>query len=152
LGSTARDLSGLLLVGVLVTGISTVNGFTDLAVDNTGASIWLYIMTGTLGSLSVFLLSSIISRSGSIVHRVLTRIGSYSQEVYEVHPLMFYLIPIAVVLLGGTVALYASFYALLWPARLILSAIVSLVIIEYVMSRYGVARLLFRGRTSPRLR
>jgi hypothetical protein len=103
-----------------------------------------------LGSLTVFLVSSLISRSDSVVERSLIRIGGYSQEVYEVHPMMFYLVPIAVVLLGGTASTYSSLYTLLWPARLVLGVAVSLLVVEYVISRHRFTRLVFRGNSSPR--
>ncbi len=148
--SAANDCIGLTTCLTVLVFASSVNGFTDMAVDNLGLSVWLYLAAGTLGAVATFLLSSLIARLGTAVRKALMRIGAYSQEIYEVHPVTFYLVPISVVLLGGTTSDYAVLYPLLWPARLLLGVVLSLLLSEYVISRHRLTRLIFRGNSSPR--
>jgi len=62
----------------------------------------------------------------------------------------FYLVPITMVLLGGTTSDYAVLYSVLWPARLLLGVVLSLLLSEYVISRHALTRLVFRGSSRPR--
>ncbi len=148
-GSAARDCIGLVIFSTLLIVISTINGFTDIAVDNTGGSIWLYLATGILGAISVFILAGMISQNLPSVERLLIRIGRYSQEVYEVHPMMFYLIPIGLTLVGEITLVYVPVYVI-WSARFIVGAFVSLLVVERIISRNSIMRLIFRGSSSTR--
>jgi len=149
-GAASMDCIGVIACVTILVIASGVNGFTDIAVDNLGLSVWLYMVAGTLGAIATFLLSSLIARFGTAVRKELMRIGAYSQEMYEIHPVTFYLVPITMVLLGGTTSDYAVLYSVLWPARLFLGVVLSLLLSEYVISRHGLTRLIFRGSSRAR--
>ncbi len=148
LGSSAKNLIGVVAISVILLTISAMNGFTDIAVDNTGTSVWLYLATGIIGSVLVFILAD-ISQSVYIFRQMLTRIGRHSQEVYEIHPVMFYIIPIVFALIGRE-GIYPADYVLLWPARFFIGVSISLLVVERVISRHRLTRLIFSGSSSPR--
>ncbi|MEM2143568.1 MAG: hypothetical protein QXQ81_09965 [Candidatus Thorarchaeota archaeon] len=151
-GGNAEGILIALILASTTLILSTMNGFTDIAVDNTGRSVWIYIATGALGSMLVFVVTGYASNKDSALTRMLTRLGGYSQEVYEVHPLMFYAVPAIIVVLGGTTSMYEDMFFLFWPARLIIALTISMVLAERVISRHWLTRLVFRGSATPSTR
>ncbi|MCF2135799.1 MAG: acyltransferase [Candidatus Thorarchaeota archaeon] len=148
--SPRRNVIVILLSVPTFLVISTINGFTDLAVDNTGISIWLYMIAGLLGSIMCISLSQIITYYSGCLDRLMTLFGKHSQVVYELHPLVFYLSPLVVFLVGlalgdGDVSAIA-----VWPIRLLLATTLTLPLVLFVIERHAPLRLLFRGTTKER--
>ncbi|MHA2067458.1 MAG: acyltransferase family protein, partial [Candidatus Thorarchaeota archaeon] len=56
--SKVRDIAVFLLLSVILVLISDFNGFTDIAVDNLGTSLLIYLFPGIIGTLLVFSASS----------------------------------------------------------------------------------------------
>ncbi|NWF96349.1 MAG: acyltransferase [Candidatus Thorarchaeota archaeon] len=150
IGSAARDLALASAGTMVLLLLSSVNGFTDIAVDNTGASVWLYMVNGTMGSAIVFTVAGHVARSGGRVRGSLVSLGNYSQEVYEIHPIMFYLVPVSLVLLGWTSTQIAACHSIFWPLRLVIGTGVSFLAAKKVISRHRITRLMFRGSTAER--
>ncbi|TFF67988.1 acyltransferase [Candidatus Thorarchaeota archaeon] len=135
------DLVLAMLLGACLIVVSQLNGFTDLAVDKLGASVWLYLVTGTLGSIIVFIVSSYLTdlperaRSGALI------LGRNSQEIYEFHPLTFF-IPAGIFVLLG-LPLEPSL--LLWLARFTVAVFVSIPSVLLVVNRFSVTQFIFKG-------
>ncbi|MHA1771285.1 MAG: acyltransferase family protein [Candidatus Thorarchaeota archaeon] len=130
--------------------VSTINGFTDLAVDNTGINIWLYMLAGLLGSIMCISISQIISYKGGRLDRLLALFGTHSQVVYELHPLVFYLSPLLLFLAGFSLGGVTGAIAI-WPLRLFLAITITLPLVLFVIERHAPLRFLFRGTTKERL-
>ncbi|RLI47449.1 MAG: hypothetical protein DRO73_11690 [Candidatus Thorarchaeota archaeon] len=146
----SRTIAVLPLVVTLLLLTSTMNGFTDLAVDNLGANIWLYMASGALGSLSVLIGAYLLSSARSRVCNLLTVFGCHSQVIYEFHPLTFYFVPLFLAVIGFSAESILSSYTSTWPFRLILAVAISLPMTIYVVERHPVLRFVFRGTTTPR--
>lgn len=143
-GSRIRNTIGVLLVTTVLLTLSQLNGFTDMAVDRYGASLWLYLPAGVLGSVLVFQVSSFLDRF-MIPKRAFLALGGASQEVYEVHPVPFLLVPIAAYAFGITLANDADLSYSLWPARFTLGIGLSLVLVNRLIRRNRFLSLVFSG-------
>ncbi|MHA2311853.1 MAG: acyltransferase family protein [Candidatus Thorarchaeota archaeon] len=145
--SIIRDIAVFLFLSVLLVLISDYNGFTDIAVDNLGKSLFIYMIPGIFGTLLVFLASSaLVSFSQS--RRLFMALGENSQELYEIHPVFFYLVPIVALPLGlPLIGLEHS--TLFWPLRFILGITIGFILTKYVITRNRFLSVLFRG--SPRI-
>jgi fucose 4-O-acetylase-like acetyltransferase len=143
-GSRVRNTIGALLATTTLLTLSQLNGFTDMAVDRFGVSLWLYIPAGVLGSVLVFQVSSLLDRF-TAPKRAFLALGGASQEVYEVHPVTFLLVPIAVSVFGITLANDTDLSHSLWPARFILGIGLSLVLVNCLIRRNRFLSLVFSG-------
>jgi len=145
--SKAVDVVLFSLLSILLVILSTLNGFTDIAVDNFGESMWLYVVAGMMGTSAVFIASSAVTYS-SRVRNLFMALGKNSQELYEIHPLAFYLVPLAAIALGISVG-PLEFVQIFWPLRFILGVIIAFILTRYVIIRYRILSIMFRG--SPRI-
>ncbi|MHA2072170.1 MAG: acyltransferase family protein [Candidatus Thorarchaeota archaeon] len=145
--SRVRDLAVFLLLSVLLVLISDYNGFTDIAVDNLGVSLLIYLIPGTIGTLLVFSASSVLVYS-SHFRRLFMALGRNSQELYEIHPVAFYLVPI-VALPFGLPLIGLEHSTLFWPLRFVLGVSIGFIMTKYLVTRNRVLSVLFRG--SPRV-
>ncbi len=143
--SVAKNIVGILALAILVLTFSQLNGFTDMAVDRYGACIWFYLAAGTSGCLLVFQVSSLLHKS-SAPGRGLSALGGVSQEVYEVHPLTFYLIPILAAILGISLTTNTDISNCLWLARFVLGVPLSFVLASRLIRRNRALSLVFSGR------
>ena len=150
--SRAIDAVLFILLSILLVLISSLNGFTDIAVDNFGVSIWLYLVAGTTGTIVAFLVSSSLLSILSL-RRVFMALGKNSQEVYEIHPIAFPLVPLI------ALSLNLSFDDLglapiFWSIRFLLGVSVAFLLTKYVITRNRVLAFLFRGseRITPPVR
>jgi fucose 4-O-acetylase-like acetyltransferase len=141
--SKARDAVVFLLLAVILVLVSNFNGFTDIAVDNLGTSILIYMIPGTIGTLLVFYASSVLVSSDPF-RKLFMALGKNSQELYEIHPVFFYLVPIVALPLGlPLIGLEHS--TLFWPLRFILGITFGFLLTGYVITRNRVLSVLFRG-------
>ncbi|MFQ5831537.1 MAG: acyltransferase family protein [Candidatus Thorarchaeota archaeon] len=115
--SRIRDGAILVFLFVFLIPASQYNGFISNADDWLGTNGWLFIVTGTFGTIFIFMLSSLSEYS--IVSRKMQFLGVGSQVIYEVHPIFFYLVPLIVSLFGFSATDYATSFALFWPIRFV---------------------------------
>ncbi|MFX0108469.1 MAG: acyltransferase family protein, partial [Candidatus Hodarchaeota archaeon] len=99
LSSRTANLILFVVLSALLVLVSQLNGFTDIAVDNYGVSAFIYMIPGVTGTVLVFAASSAIAYS-SPVRRFFMAIGKNSQELYEIHPVAFYLAALIALPLG----------------------------------------------------
>ncbi len=137
-------------IGLLV--FSSLNGFTDLAVDNIGVNVWLYMLAGGMGSIMCLSLAILISQSLNRLRRLLTSFGTHSQVVYEFHPLLFFLVPLILLIFGAVPDHLLVTEEWVWPLRLSLALFFSLPVVVYVIERNRILRFIFRGTTASRPR
>ncbi|NHI83419.1 MAG: acyltransferase [Candidatus Thorarchaeota archaeon] len=147
--SVPRTTAMLVILVVFLIFTSNLNGFTDIAVDNYGVNAWLYILNGTIGTILVFSASSLLLRF-SDTRRLLMALGANSQEVYEIHPVTFYLIPLVALLVGFPITDPILMYNL-WPARFVIGIAISVPLASRVLTQSKFLSFLFRGSFQPRI-
>lgn len=147
-GSKLKDGLTLILAVVTLFFISQLNGFTDIAVDNIGLCICLYLSAGTLGTITVFIVASNLAMYFSSLRQGLVMLGNVSQEVYEFHPLTFFLVAPIMFLFGFTLPEVGAIYGVLWPLRFTLGLVVSVPVVLYGIRRNRVLSFLFSGTTN----
>ena len=136
----------LIILGVItLVVLSDINGFTDIAIDNLGNSVWLYMINGTLGTALVFAISSQIAVLSASMRKLQILLGNASQEIYEAHPFTFLLVPSILLVLGWTAADIDAAYDILWPLRFLLGVIVSTLLVLFVIRKNRALSLLFTG-------
>jgi len=150
--SRAIDAVLFILLSILLVLISSLNGFTDIAVDNFGVSIWLYLVAGTTGTIVAFLVSSSLLSILSL-RRVFMALGKNSQEVYEIHPIAFPLVPLIALSLNLSFD-EPGLAPIFWSLRFVLGVSVAFLLTKYVITRNRVLAFLFRGseRITPPVR
>jgi fucose 4-O-acetylase-like acetyltransferase len=148
-GSKARDLVLFLGCFVVVMLVSGYNGLVDFAVDRLGTIPLLYLISGTFGTIMIFILSSALENS-KIASRIILPFGTDSQTIYEIHPIFFYIVPPLLVLLGWSATDIATYHVLLWPLRFILGVVLSLLFAVYIVSRNDAMSFIFTGRRRPK--
>jgi len=143
----SKILDGVLLVVLFAVTlvISQYNGFISHPDDWLGTNGWLYLVSGTSGTIVLFMLSS-FSKSSSISKRM-QFLGVNSQIVYEVHPIFFYLVPLVIGLFGFSVAAYEAAHTLYWPIRFIIAFGLSIPFTMLIL-RNRVLSLIFTGKSS----
>ncbi|MFW9804196.1 MAG: acyltransferase family protein [Candidatus Thorarchaeota archaeon] len=141
------DAAIFLLLSVILILVSDFNGFTDIAVDNLGVSLFIYLIPGTIGTILVFLASSALVYS-SLLKNLFMGLGKNSQELYEIHPVFFYLALLAALPLGLPLS-GLEHSTLFWPLRFILGITIGFLLTKYVITRNRFLSVLFRG--SPRI-
>ncbi|MFX1367111.1 MAG: acyltransferase family protein [Promethearchaeota archaeon] len=144
--SRVDDFAAFIILSVLLILVSSLNGFTDIAVDNFGVNVYLYLAAGLTGTTIVFLASGVIAFS-SRPKNLFKGLGKNSQELYEIHPVAFYIVPLIGVILSLPLGA-PELHDMLWPARFFLGVAVGFVLTKYVITRNRILSVIFRG--SPR--
>ncbi len=145
--SKIRDLLVFIIALVSLVLLSDLNGWTDIAVDNIGLSVIIYLGTGTIGTLVIFIMASYLTDLFTTLRDALVFLGNASQEIYEFHPLTFFLtIPILLALSwivpGIVIAL-----ELVWVLKFSLALIITIPFVIYAIRRNRILAFLFTGRT-----
>jgi len=143
--SKAKDAGLIILVAVSVIIISELNGFTDIAVDNLGINLWLYILAGTLGSILIFSIASQIALLLPSIRSALVNLGNIAQEVYEFHPLTFLLVPPILMILGWPNTDIENAFDSLWFVRFFLGIFISIIVVVYLIRKNSSLSFLFTG-------
>ncbi|MHA1479955.1 MAG: acyltransferase family protein [Candidatus Thorarchaeota archaeon] len=146
--TTESRIKDLLLIvsGVAVLLIvSELNGFTDIAVDNIGINVWLYLIAGTIGTSIVFVISSQIAILTTAIRKSLVLLGNASQEIYEVHPFTFMLVTPILFLFGWAFTDIDAAYDLLWPLRFFLGVSISVIVVLFFIRKNRILSFLFTG-------
>lgn len=143
--SKIRDVAIFLILSVVLFVASQYNGLANLVEDSYGTNAWLYLITGTSGTLLVFMLSSRLKSPS----KKLEFLGVNSQVIYEIHPVFFYLAPATMVLLGWSLAEYDALITIFWPLRLVFGFVLSIAFTLLVL-RNRVLSLIFTGKKTKR--
>jgi hypothetical protein len=141
--SKIRDAVIILALFIVTILISQYNGFVSHPDDWFGVNGWLYIVSGTLGSVAVFMLAS--QSKSSFISRKMQFLGVNSQIVYEIHPMFFYIVPILLGLLGVSATEYATSFTLFWPFRFIIAIAISIPFTMLIL-RNRILSILFTGK------
>jgi hypothetical protein len=112
--SKLLDATVFIVLSIVLFVASQYNGFFNFVEDSFGKNAWLYLITGTSGTIIVFMLSSLFKS------RRISFLGVNSQVIYEIHPVFFYLVPALMFLLGWSLAAYDASIVLFWPLRFLL--------------------------------
>lgn len=144
--STAFDALALAAGTSLLIVLSRMNGFVDLAVDNYGRSIWLYLATGTLGTVMVTLATNKALEASETIRSLLLRVGRHSQEVYEAHPLVFYLVAPVIMFVGMLLGWLIPVEPLGWFIRFISATAISITFTTRFIRANSTLRFIFTGR------
>jgi hypothetical protein len=142
--SKIRDGAILIALSASLIVISQYNGFVSHPDDWFGTNGWLYLFTGTSGTIVFFMISSL--RSPSSISKRMQFLGVNSQTIYEIHPVFFYLVPILMSLVGLSATDYDATFALFWPLRFILAFGLSIPFVMLV-DRNNVLSLIFTGKS-----
>jgi hypothetical protein len=137
--SKAFDCVVFILLSVVLFVASQYNGFFDFVEDSFGKNAWLYLITGTSGTIMVFMLSSLFK------NKRVQFLGVNSQVIYEIHPVFFYLAPALMLLLGWSLAAYDASITLFWPLKFLLGIGLSIPFAMLVL-RNRVLSLIFTGK------
>jgi hypothetical protein len=143
--TTSRLLDAVIVVGLSVVTIliSQFNGFVSHPDDWFGVSGWLYMVSGTLGTIVFFIISS--QSDSTFISRKMQFLGVNSQIVYEVHPMFFYLVPVLLSVFGLPVVEYMASFTLFWPVRFIFALGISIPITMLVL-RSRILSMVFTGK------
>jgi hypothetical protein len=139
--SRVVDVAIFLVLSVILVLASIYNGFFDFVQDSFGKNAWLYIITGTSGSIIVFMLSDLFSSSR------FGFIGENSQIMYEIHPVFFYLAPALMLMFGWSLAAYDASITLFWPLEFVLGFGLSIPFTMLVL-RNRILSLIFTGKSN----
>jgi fucose 4-O-acetylase-like acetyltransferase len=143
--SRIRDGTFFAILFVFMLAVSQYNGFISPADDNFGTNGWLYLLSGTLGTIFIFMLSSLLNSSS--ISRKIQFLGVNSQSIYEIHPVFFYLVPITLGFLGLSATAYATSFTMLWPLRFAFSFCLSIPFV-YLVLRNRIFSLIFTGKSN----
>jgi fucose 4-O-acetylase-like acetyltransferase len=153
LSSWSVDLlsDGALVLASLIAYVplSMYNGFVNIGESLYGQSIFVYIITGVLGTYVICVLSYHISKNDLLVASLAIKLSKYGQEVYEIHPLM---IEFNVQLFGG-LAIISSFTIFQGIAMVFINFITALLfsylISSRVITRSSILQIMFLGKKIP---
>ncbi|MFW9907451.1 MAG: acyltransferase family protein [Candidatus Thorarchaeota archaeon] len=143
--SRILDVALILALSYLLIFLSELNGFTDIAVDNLGNSVWLYLINGTIGTSATFLLSSLIAKQSVLMQTKLSELGNMSQEVYEFHPLTFLLVTPIMLLAGWTSGDILGNFDNLWFLRFFFGMSISIAAVVFVIRKNSILSIIFTG-------
>jgi fucose 4-O-acetylase-like acetyltransferase len=145
--TASKILDGVIIVILfaIILPISQYNGFVSAADDWFGVSGWLFFLTGILGTLFIFMLSSI--SESSAISRTMQYFGVHSQVIFEIHPIFFYLVPITLGLLGVSATVYDTQFVLFWPVRFIFAFGLS-ILFTFVVYRNRILSVIFTGKSN----
>ncbi|TFG13113.1 acyltransferase [Candidatus Thorarchaeota archaeon] len=147
--SRTLDTIIFFLLSMVLILTSTLNGFTDIAMDRFGNNIMLYMANGVVGSILVFAISNSLTNLDGIAN-ALQDFGRRAQEIYEIHPIIFYLFPVLSLIIGIPFLVPVEYLPLLWGIEFLLAFSISLFVARYVISKNRFLSLLFRGMSLKR--
>lgn len=145
--SSVRDGVIIIVLAIVTVLVSQYNGFVSHPDDWLGTNVYLYIVSGTSGTIAFFMVSSI--STSAFISRKLQYIGVNSQIVYEVHPIFFYLAPIILGLFGISFTDYFTAFSLYWPIRFIIASVISLPF-TWLVLRNRVLSVIFTGKSNTK--
>ncbi|TET12264.1 MAG: acyltransferase [Candidatus Thorarchaeota archaeon] len=143
------DAVALTLSLVLFVLLAAFNGYVNIGMSLYGFSIYIYMATGLLGTYFLSVLSYHACNNFDIALKI-SKFNNYSQEIYEIHPLM---IELNVQLLGG-LTIWNAFLIFpdtpLFLINLLSAVFVSWLLASKIISNSRILQFVFLGRTKPR--
>ncbi len=144
------DVVALTLSVTIFLLLAMFNGYVNIGMSLYGFSIYIYMVTGILGTYIVSLFSFHACNSFDI-SKAIARFNRYGQEIYELHPLMIELN----VQLVGSLTLWNMFIIFpdtpLFLINLLTGIFVSWLIASQLITRSSILQIMFTGRVKPRL-
>ena len=144
------DLIGFISAFTIYTVLSFSNSFVNIGESTYGNSIYIYIITGVLGTYIVCLLSYYACMRFTSLDRYAGKLNNLGQEIYETHPLI---IETNVQLFGG-LSIWESLVIYPGVPLLILnfplSVIISYLFASKVVNRSGILQFMFLGFRKPK--
>jgi hypothetical protein len=143
------DAVALTLSSILFVMLAYINGYVNIGVSIYGLNIYLYLVTGLLGTYILSVLSFHATTNFDIA-RTISRFNDYAQEIYELHPMM---IEINAQLVGG-LALFNLVVIFpdspLFLFNLLTAVFLSWLIASQVIKRSSVLQIMFLGKVKYR--
>ena len=130
---------------ILFLFLASMNGFVNIGESIYGQSIYIYMMTGLLGTYFLGVLSYHAVNHSKRISVVGIKFNKYSQEIYELHPL---LIQLNIQFLSGfAIWRFLTIYpgTPLFLANITTSILLSWVIADLVINRSKVLKFIFCG-------
>ena len=143
--SKLRDGAIFIVLFTFLILISQYNGFVSHPDDWFGTIGWLYLLTGTSGTVVFFMISS--QSNLSSFSKRMQFLGVNSQVMYEIHPIFFYLVPALLGLFGVSAVAYSTSFPIFWPLRFVISFGLS-VLFTLLVFRSRVLSLIFTGKVT----
>jgi hypothetical protein len=129
--------------------IAYINGYVNIGMSIYGVNIYLYMVTGLLGTYMLSILSYHATTHFDIA-RTISRFNDYAQEIYELHPMM---IELNVQFVGG-IALFNIFVIFpdspLFLFNLLTAVFLSWFIASKVIKRSSILQFMFLGKVKYR--
>ena len=125
--------------------LSSMNGFVNIGEGKYGQSIYIYMITGLLGTYLLGVLSYHAVNHSKRISVVGIKFNKYSQEIYELHPL---LIQLNLQFLSGlAIWRFLTIYpgAPLFLVNITASILLSWVIADLVINRSKILKFIFCG-------
>jgi hypothetical protein len=141
--SRLLDVVVFLILSVTLFLAALYNGFFNFVEDSFGRNAWVYLITGTSGSVIVFMLASLFKS------RRVGFVGENSQVIYEIHPIFFYLAPALMVALGWSLAAYDASITLFWSLRFMLGFALA-ILFSMLVLRNRILSLIFTGKSETK--
>lgn len=139
------DAVAIVLSTILYVLIASFNGYVNIGVSIYGYSIYLYMITGFLGTYIISVLAYHACSKFDIALAI-SKFNNYAQEIYELHPLM---IELNVQLVGG-LAIWNMFLIFpdspLFLLNIITAIFLSWLIASQLISRSRVLQIMFLGK------
>jgi len=143
------DAVALVLSATLFVMIAYINGYVNIGMSIYGVNIYLYMVTGLLGTYMLSILSYHATTNFDIA-RAISKFNDYSQEIYELHPMM---IELNVQFVGG-IALFNLVVIFpdspLFLFNLLTAVFLSYLIASRVIKRSSVLQFMFLGKIKYR--
>ncbi|TFG31959.1 acyltransferase [Candidatus Thorarchaeota archaeon] len=130
---------------VLFLVLTSINGFVNIGASTYGNSVYIYIITGLLGTYFLNVFSYHATKLSEKASSIALKFNKYSQEIYEVHPMI---IQINIVFLGGlSIWQYVTIYpgAPLFIVNISTSILLSWIISAKIINRSRYLKFIFCG-------
>ncbi len=122
--------------------ISQYNGWVDIAQGFYGNNAYILLLTGTIGTILLFAISSLIESTSHNIVQFTKFLGQKSQVIYEVHPLFIYaFMPISLLF-----AINSIFYVIVSSLVLIVLSMLLSSIIAKRIEHSKIMKLVLLGK------
>jgi fucose 4-O-acetylase-like acetyltransferase len=145
------DSIALILSSTLFVMLALINGYVNIGVSIYGVNIYLYMVTGLLGTYVLSILSYHACNKFNLA-RTVSRFNDYAQEIYELHPLMIELN----VQLVGSLAVFNILVIFpdspLFMFNVLTAVFLSWLIASKVITKSRVLQFMFLGKIKYRVK
>ncbi len=132
----------IIILFPLLVILSQYNGWVDIAQGFYGHSAYILLITGSIGTILIFAISTLISSMSHGFVKYTKFLGMKSQIIYEVHPLFIYaLMPISILF-----AIDSIFYAILSGVILFIGSLLFSSLIAMHIDKTKIGKLFLLGK------